>query len=302
MTLARIPGWLPYDLVHGKDNTVTGNVVVWPSLNSPVLSRSREIAVYLPPSLAAEQGDDHGEGVGRGRRYPVIYFHDGQNMFDDYTSYVGEWHADETLQKLAKEGIEAIAVAIPNAGDHRMAEYSPWRGRGLGGRNVVRGLGDEYLEWVVEVVKPLVDRSFPTRTDRAGTGIMGSSLGGLISLYALTKYPDLFGFVGAMSPSLGWHDYSIIDVFDDDEIARTRIHVDMGGREYRGLTRDARRFRDVLVSKGWVPGRDLNYVEDRYAHHHEDAWSRRLPDALRFLLADAAAVDDVEVAAPVSAA
>ena len=294
MTLAQIPGWMPYDLVHGKDSTVTGNVLVWPSLNSPVLSRSRELAVYLPPSMAA--------GHATGRRYPVIYFHDGQNMFDERTSYVGEWHADETLQKLAREGIETIAVAIPNAGDHRMEEYSPWRGRGLPGRRIVRGLGDEYLEWVVEVVKPLIDRSFPTRTDRAGTGTMGSSLGGLISLYALTKYPELFGFVGAMSPSLRWHDYSIIDVFEDDEIPRTRIHVDMGGREFRGLTVDARRFRDVLVSKGWVEGRDLNYVEDRYAHHHEDAWSRRLPDALRFLLADAVASEVANVTEPESAA
>ena len=294
MTTAQIPGWLPYDLVHGKDNTVTGNVLVWPSLNSPILSRSREIAVYLPPSLAA--------GQELGRRYPVIYFHDGQNMFDERTSYVGEWHADETLEKLTRDGIEAIAVAIPNAGDHRMEEYSPWRGRGLGRRRVARGLGNEYLEWVVEVVKPLIDRSFPTRTDREGTGTMGSSLGGLISLYALTKYPDLFGFVGAMSPSLGWHDYSIIDVYEDAEIPRTRIHVDMGGREFRGLTVDARRFRDVLVSKGWVHGRDLNYVEDRYAHHHEDAWSRRLPDALRFLLADAARQSRAELSEPESAA
>lgn len=294
MTLAQIPGWLPYDLVHGKDNTVTGNVLVWPSLNSPVLSRSREIAVYLPPSLK--------EGQGSARRYPVIYFHDGQNMFDEHTSYVGEWHADETLEKLAREGIEAIAVGIPNAGDQRMEEYSPWRGRGLRGRGVVRGLGSEYLEWVVEVVKPLIDQSFPTRTDREGVGIMGSSLGGLISLYALTKYPELFGFVGAMSPTLGWHDYSIIDVFDDGEIPRTRIHVDMGGREYRGLTRDARRFRDVLVAKGWVHGRDLNYVEDRYAHHHEDAWSRRLPDALRFLLVDAVGDSRAEAVEPETAA
>lgn len=294
MTLAQIPGWLPYDLVHGTDNTVTGNVLVWPSINSPVLSRSRELAVYLPPSLAA--------GHSKGQRYPVIYFHDGQNMFDDRISYVGEWHVDETLEKLAREGIEAIAVAIPNAGDHRMEEYSPWRGRGLPGRRIVRGLGDEYLEWVVEEVKPLIDRSFPTRTDREGTGTMGSSLGGLISLYALTKYPELFGFVGAMSPSLPWHDYSIIDVFEDGEIPKTRIHVDMGGREFRGLTVDARRFRDVLVSKGWVDGRDLNYVEDRYAHHHEDAWSRRLPDALRFLLADTVGHNLADLAEPESAA
>jgi predicted alpha/beta superfamily hydrolase len=273
-------------MVHGKHNSVTGTVYVWPSLNSPELSRSREIAVYLPPSLAA--GDDSG------RRYPVVYFHDGQNMFDEKTSYVGEWKADETLQKLAAEGIEAIAVAIPNAGDDRLDEYSPWSGRTAFRRRRVVGRGGTYLEWLLESVKPLVDRSFPTRVDRAGTGTMGSSLGGLISLYAAAKYPQLFGFIGAMSPSVRWHDYEIVDLFDDWSGPRPRVHLDMGGREFRGLYDDARRMRDALLAGGWVEGVDLSYVEDRYGRHHEESWARRLPDALRFLLADAAVVDTAD--------
>ncbi|MEX2547906.1 MAG: alpha/beta hydrolase-fold protein [Chloroflexota bacterium] len=286
MTLPRIPGWLPYDQVHGKHSTVTGTVFVWPSLNSPELSRSREITVYVPPSLAS--GED------KGRRYSVIYFHDGQNVFDSKTSYVGEWHVDETLEKLARGGIEAIAVGIPNAADDRMDEYSPWRGRSGFGRRLVGGSGGAYLEWLVESVKPMVDRSFPTRTDREGTGTMGSSLGGLISLYAVAKYPHVFGFVGAMSPSLRWHDYKIEDLFVDWAPPRPRIHLDMGGREFKGLTTDARRMRDVLLASAWVMGRDLQYVEDRYGRHHEESWSRRLPDALRFLLAEAAVVEAAE--------
>lgn len=284
MTLPAIPGWLPYDQVHGKHNSVTGTVFVWPSLPSPELSHSREITVYVPPSIAA--------GKGSGRRYPVIYFHDGQNVFDSKTSYVGEWHVDETLEKLAREGIEAFAVGIPNAADDRMDEYSPWRGRGGFGRRLVGGRGGAYVEWLVEAVKPLVDRSFPTRTDRAGTGTMGSSLGGLIGLYAVATYPDVFGFVGAMSPSLRWHEYKIEDLFVEWERPRPRIHLDMGGREFKGLTADARRMRDVLLASGWVTGRDLQYVEDRYGRHHEESWSRRLPDALRFLLAEAAVIEE----------
>lgn len=280
--------WLPYDQVHGANNTVKGTVVVYRSLTSPHLGRARHISVYLPPSLAAARSAN-GSGPESSRRYPVIYFHDGQNMFDERTSYVGEWHADETLDALAKDGIEAIAVAVPNAGDERMDEYSPWRGRGTPGRRLVGGKGNEYLEWLVEVVKPLIDKSFPTRTDRAGTGVLGSSLGGLISLYALAKYPETFGMVGAMSPTLRWHNYSITKLYQEQDIPKTRIHLDMGGREHRGLTIDARRMRDVLLAKGWVEGVDLSYVEDRYAHHHEDAWSRRLPDALRFLLAETTA-------------
>jgi len=282
VSIPRIPGWLPYDQVHGKHNSVKGTVYVWPSLNSATLSRSREIAVYVPPSLAA--------GAAPQQTYPVIYFHDGQNMFDDRTSYVGEWHADKTLDRLASDGIEAIAVGVPNAGDERMDEYSPWRGRSAAGRRHVGGKGSAYLEWLVGEVKPLVDRSFPTRTDRAGTGTMGSSLGGLISLFAAAKYAEVFGFVGAMSPSVLWHNYKIVDMFDNWSGPRPRIYLDMGGREWRGGLEDARRLRDALLAQGWTEGNDLEYVEERYAIHREDAWSRRLPDALRFLLRDTGSV------------
>jgi predicted alpha/beta superfamily hydrolase len=287
VTVPKIAGWLPYEKVHGRKNTVTGKVFVWPSLASEELSHVREIGVYVPPSLA--KGDDDG------RRYPVIYFHDGQNMFDSHTSYVGEWEADETLERLAGEGIEAIAVAIPNAGDERLDEYSPWSGRTGYRERRSAGTGDAYLEWVVDSVKPLVDRSFPTRLDRAGTGMMGSSLGGLISLYAAVKYPDLFGFIGAMSPSVRWHNSKIAELYEAWPASRIRprIYMDMGGREWKGAFSEVRELRDILVDRGWMAGVDLSHVEDRYGRHHEDSWARRLPDALRFLLADAveAAID-----------
>ena len=284
MTVPQIKGWLPYDSVHGKHNSVSGTVFVWPSLHSAELSHAREICVYVPPSLAS-RGMSGGAPT---RRYPVIYFHDGQNMFDDKTSYVGEWHADEALEALAKDGFEAIAVAIPNAGVDRLDEYSPWAGKAASRRRRVAGNGDTYLDWLVESVKPIVDRSFPTRTDRAGTGTAGSSLGGLISLYAPVRYPEVFGFIGAMSPSIRWHDSKIVDLYAawPADRARPRVHLDMGGREWKGAFEDLRTMRDTLIGLGWREGVDLNYVEDRYGRHHEESWSRRLPDALRFLLAD----------------
>jgi predicted alpha/beta superfamily hydrolase len=294
LTLAKLPGWLPYAEVHGSNNTVTGTVVVWPRLASPKLGRAREMVVYLPPSLAAGMATEAAGGVtgaaAPGRRYPVLYFHDGQNVFDERTSFVGEWKADETLQKLASEGIEAIAVAVPNGGDARMDEYNPWRERNFlrGRKGDVGGKGDEYMEWLVESVKPLIDRSFPTRPDREATGIVGSSMGGLISLYGAIKYPEVFGLVGAMSASVRWNRFRIIRLIEEGRMPPARIHVDMGGREWRGMMDDARRLRDALIGKGWVEGRNLHYVEERYATHHEDAWARRLPDALRFLLAETA--------------
>lgn len=302
MTLPRFTGWLPYDQVHGKHSTVTGTVYVWPSLNSQELSRSREICVYLPPSLERAEG-----AAGAGRNYPVIYFHDGQNMFDAKTSYVGEWQADETLERLARGGIEAIAVAIPNAEFDRLDEYSPWSGKAAFRRRRVVGHGGAYLEWLIESVKPLVDRSFPTRRDREGTGTIGSSLGGLISLYAAAKHPDVFGFIGAMSPSIRWHDSKIVELYADwpATLPRPRIHLDMGGREWRGAFEDVRRFRDTLLETGWREGVDLNYVEDRYGRHHEESWGRRLPGALRFLLTGVEEIresDESKAAEPRSAA
>jgi predicted alpha/beta superfamily hydrolase len=275
---------MPYEKVHGKKNSVTGTVYVWPSLVSAELSHVRDISVYVPPSLARGESGD--------RRYPVIYFHDGQNMFDSHTSYVGEWQADETLEKLsADDGIEAIAVGIPNAGEERLDEYSPWSGRTGYRERKSLGTGDAYLKWLVEDVKPLVDRSFPTRLDRAGTGTMGSSLGGLISLYAGVKYPELFGFIGAMSPSVRWHNSKIMELYEawPASTQRPRIYMDMGGREWRGAFAEVRELREVLEQHGWVEGIDLRHIEDRYGRHHEDSWAKRLPDALRFLLNKAVA-------------
>lgn len=271
--------WHAYNELRGADNTVTGTVVIWPGLASPQLGGSRDILAYLPPSLS-----DHRDGS---RRYPVIYFQDGQNVFDERTSYTGEWRADETLEQLAGEGLEAIAVAIPNGGSARMDEYNPWRGPNqFAGGRISGGKGDAYLDWVVDHVKSLVDRTLPSAPGRSTTGIVGSSLGGLISLYALAAHPHVFGLAALMSPSLAWSDHQVLELVRAGRIPPTRIHLDAGGREWQGMFAEARRLRDLLLEQGFVEGRDLQYVEDRSGIHRESAWARRLPDALRFLLAE----------------
>lgn len=274
--------WLPYAQVHGPENTVSGTVLVWPELHSRGLGRAAEIVVYLPPSLG-----DGGPGWTDGRRYPTLYFHDGQNVFDDHTSYSGEWHADEALEELAQEGYEAIAVAVANGGDARMDEYNPWRERSTfyTPSRIVGGLGDAYLEWLVGGVKALVDRSFPTSPLREATGIVGSSMGGLISIYGLIQQPHVFGMAGVFSPSLRWGNHGIARLVRQGRLPRSRVHLDAGGREWRGMVPDARMLRDALVGTGMELGRDLHYVEDPDAEHTESAWAARLPDALRFLLA-----------------
>jgi predicted alpha/beta superfamily hydrolase len=304
-----VTGWVEYEAIHGRNHTVTGRVVVWPKLASPQLGGVRDILVYLPPSLARSWRDGEsapGAAPAPGavsatvpaavsaRRYPTLYFNDGENVFDELTAYVKEeWKADETLEDLAKDGIEAIAVAIPNGREARLDEYNPWRGT-LPWKNLPKwatrremgGKGDAYLSFVVDTVKPLIDGAFPTIADRSATGMIGSSMGGLISIYALAAQPAVFALAGVVSPSLRWSNFRILDVLREKPLRDVRIHLDIGGRESRGMTNDTRRLRDFLLDQGFAEGRDLHYVEERYGIHRESAWARRLPDALRFLLAE----------------
>ena len=237
--------WRQYGEVHGWDNTVSGHVLVWPELHSVGLGRSSEIIVYLPPSLRPD-----GPGWTDGRRYPTVYFNDGQNVFDDRTANSGEWHADETLEMLAGEGIEAIAVGVPNSAA-RMDEYNPWRGpHPWNPGSEMGGRGELYLEWLVGSVMPLIDRSFPTSTEREATGIIGSSMGGLISLYALMFQPRAFGFAGVMSPSVRWNDYAALRT---DRGRQAAAGTDPSRHGRRGVGRDDRRLPGGCATRSSLP-------------------------------------------------
>jgi predicted alpha/beta superfamily hydrolase len=219
--------------------------------------------------------------------------HDGQNLFDQNTSYSGEWEVDETMEKLAKDDLEAIVVGIPNMGIHRLAEYSPFHDLYHG-----QGRGDRYIAFICDTLKPLIDQDFRTRPEPENTGILGSSMGGLISLYAFFHRPDTFGLVGSMSPSVWYADLEIFNYVRRASKNPGKIYLDVGTREYGGMTtKDAkqrsrryyarvRRLKRILVRKGYRPIRELLHVEEKLAGHNEPAWSRRLPIALRFLLLD----------------
>ena len=264
-----------------RGHSVVGNLKVLKKVPSPQLGNRRDLLVYLPPSY---EGSD--------RHYPVLYMHDGQNLFDRATSYAGEWQVDETLEALAKEGIEAIVVGVPNVGTQRMVEYNPYDDPHEGA-----GRGEAYVAFLVETVKPLVDAAFRTLAGRDHTGVMGSSMGGLISLYAFFRHPEVFGLVGAVSPALG-PGRAIFSYVEGAPFVAGKVYMDVGSREGAGLEENihlvgvfsrvyqagVRRMRDVLVRKGYRLGADFLYVEEKRAFHHESAWARRLPAALRFLL------------------
>ncbi len=273
--------WRDYrELKRGMAHTVTGDVQVLNELYSPQLHNRREILVYLPPSYATSD-----------QRYPVVYMHDGQNLFDDSTSFAGEWGVDETLDALSQEGIEAIVVGIPNLGNERVKEYSPFVDRRHGG-----GLGDLYVDFIADTLKPVIDSAFRTQPERAHTGIFGSSMGGLISLYAYFQRPETFGFVGAMSPSFWFAGAAILPYIRNARPNPGRIYLDIGEKELPSSRRwweiplldslrqnHCQRVASLLERKG-CGAEDLRFVVDPAGEHNEAAWRRRLPDALRFLL------------------
>ncbi len=274
--------WKSYlDTRNGQSHTISGNLKVLQDVGSARLGNRRDILVYLPPSY--EDSD---------RRYPVFYLHDGQNLFDEATSYAGEWQVDETMEALSQEGVEAIMVGIPNTGKTRINEYSPFKSALYG-----PGRGDLYLDFIIEQVKPLIDAEFRTSPEPADTGIMGSSMGGLISLYAFFCRPETFGLAGIMSPSLWFAKGAIFDTVGDAPLNNGRLYLDAGTREYGGESiwsvlpfrsrryyASVRRMYRLLVKKGYRPKRDVLYVEEKNAGHNEAAWARRLAPAIRFLL------------------
>ena len=282
--VVQILEWQEYHDVYPADagHRVAGNVLVAQNVLSPQLHNSRDIMVYLPPSYNQSSS-----------RYPVLYMHDGQNLFDHATSFAGEWCVDDTLETLAStEGLEAIVVGIPNTGSSRLDEYSPFVDQAHGG-----GRGNLYIAFIANTLKPLIDKQFRTLPQRRKTGIMGSSMGGLISLYAFFRREDVFGFTGVMSPSLWFAKGAIYGYVENASYLPGRIYLDAGTRELGGSRwflnervqsrryyAGVRRMKRMLVKKGYWPVRDIVHIEEKWAVHSEDAWARRMPGALRFFL------------------
>jgi predicted alpha/beta superfamily hydrolase len=195
---------------------VVGTLHTLGPVRSEHLGNERPIYVLLPTSYATDTD----------RRYPVLYMHDGQNLFSDALAFGREWQVDEHMERLRPLGLEAIVVGIPNGGADRAAEYSPYVDPDGGG-----GHGETYLKFVVEEVAPLIQERYRLIGSRDATGMMGSSLGALISLYAYFRYPELFGFVGAMSPAIWFGGGALLGDVERTQYISGRIYLDIGTDE-----------------------------------------------------------------------
>lgn len=222
------------------------------------LDRTRKIWLYLPPDYSSSK-----------KSYPVLYMHDGQNLFDEATSYSGEWGVDEFLDSIFLKGKkEVIVVGIEN-GPKRMSEYNPWEFKNFG-----KGEGDKYVDFLVKNLKPYIDKHYRTFSNKKNTFIAGSSMGGLISLYAVLKYPTVFGGAGIFSPAF-WTASGI----DSAVIARSKkmnskLFFYAGGKEGDAMVPDMKRIEKEIRENSVSPVKE---IIDPQQKHNETAWRKYFP-------------------------
>jgi predicted alpha/beta superfamily hydrolase len=241
---------------------------VLPNFHSPQLENRRDILVHLPATYRESD-----------RAYPVLYMQDGQNLFNPVTSYAGDWKLGKVMAAVARRGHEAIVVGVPHMGAQRVTEYNPFVDRTQGS-----GAGDRYLDFLAETLKPAIDQRFRTKLGPAYAGIAGSSMGGLLSLYAFFRSGSVFGYAGVLSPSLWFADEAIFSSVESAAYRPGRLYLDIGSLEGPEHVARARRMRDLLRAKGYRPGSELQWLESRSGRHDEASWGRRFARALPFLL------------------
>ena len=247
------------------DNVQTFDIYI------PQLNRNRRIWVYLPPDYETSNTS-----------YPVLYMHDGQNLFDATGTFAGEWEVDESLNGLFEQGDDGvIVVGIDNGGSNRIKEYSPWLHPSYGG-----GEGDEYMEFIVETLKPQIDANYRTLSDRSNTGLMGSSMGGLISMYGAIEYQEVFSRAGIFSPSFWFTDECYAHVSNTGKEADMRIYLLAGEQESADMVPDLYAMYNTLLNAGFEM-EELFIISHADGQHSEWYWRREFPDAYEWLYADA---------------
>jgi len=182
------------------------------TIEAPQLGYTKKIWIYLPKNYDSTK-----------KKYPVIYMHDAQNLFDAKTSYIGEWNVDEKLDSL---NAQVIVVGIEHGNEKRMEELTPYKNSKYGGGNA-----DNYLEFIVKTLKPEIDTKYRTKTSARNTAIMGSSIGGLVSYYAILKYPEIFGKAGIFSPAFWFNQKEIIELTEKTPKLKTKIYFLCGDNE-----------------------------------------------------------------------
>ena len=256
-------------LLGQNNSTANQNVIVLnDAFEMASLDTTRRIWIYLPVDYQSSK-----------KNYPVLYMHDGQNLFDDETSYVGEWGVDESLDDLATdENINLIVVGIDNGGIQRMDEYTPWLLKNYDSKPK----GEAYVNFIVQSLKPYIDSHFRTLTENENTGIMGSSLGGLISHYAVLKHPDIFGKAGIFSPSFEMAPDSFQFTATHCKNVNSMLYFMAGDSESVEMAPLMLKMVDRLHECGYPAANIYSKVVEG-GEHNEKLWRDGFKDAIRWL-------------------
>ena len=252
----------------GGESTASCNVsIIDNDFYIPQLNRTRRIWLYVPPNY--EESNEH---------YPVIYMHDGQNLFDAYTSFSGEWEVDETLNQLADDGYKVpIIIGIDNGGGERLNEYSPWVNAEYGG-----GQGDDYMDFIINTLKPFVDENYRTLPDRENTGIMGSSMGGLVSHYGGLAHQNIFSKIGIFSPSYWFSDTIWTFTEETGKQDAMKIYQLIGGEEGNAAVENMWAMQTTLNNIGF-DGDEVFSLEVSGGEHNEQFWREQFAPAYLWL-------------------
>jgi len=262
-----IPGWKDDYPETPKRYTASPQVrLLDTAFNMPQLNRKRRIWIYLPKGYNTST-----------KIYPVLYMNDGQNLFNEKTAAAGEWGVDECLDTLqAKLNKECIVVGIDNGGDKRNTEYNPYDNLQTG-----KGEGKQYVDFLANTLKPFIDSKYRTKKGPENTLIAGSQLGGLISLYAVMQYPNVFGGAGVFSPIL----YTTPFIFSDAENFSTpgmpKFYLYAGGKETATAVTDLQRIGDILQKK---PRYNIRRVISPLGQPNETNWRQEFPAFYKWIM------------------
>ncbi|AEI47707.1 alpha/beta hydrolase [Runella slithyformis] len=234
----------------------------------PQLGRKRRVRVLLPHDYYTSS-----------KSYPVIYLQDGQNLFEDGSVY-GNWEIDKRMAILAGQGKGSlIVVAIDHADEDRLHEFAPYANPKFG-----KGSGKKYANFIVRTLKPYIDKKYRTRPERQFTGIGGSSMGGLISIYAGLMYPEVLGRLMIFSPSLWVSEKIYFDAIEFFNPMETKIYVYAGGKEGRFMVPSTERLKEAIERQGWTPNRlRVKLSVDPKGEHTETRWGKEFPRAIEWL-------------------
>jgi predicted alpha/beta superfamily hydrolase len=261
-----VAGWQDNFKPEEKKHTASANVhIINEQFDMPQLGRQRKVWIYLPADYASSH-----------KKYPVIYMHDGQNLFDEYTSGYGEWGVDEIMDKLPAKD-QCIIVGIDHGGTYRITEYDPYDSK------YGKGQGNEYIEFLVKTLKPYIDQHYRTETDAGHTTIAGSSMGGLISMYAVLKYPGVFGNAGIFSPAF-WIAPDIYKYALQTNLnSKLRFYFVCGDAESENMVADMQKMADLIRSKG-ISEKNTPEVLAKGAKHNEKQWNGDFPGFYNWLV------------------